>query len=106
MAIESRTGTFHTIPEWTAFFLKLSDALRPLTDVVDIQERAERLLCEQLRAANVRYTDVRHDHITREDGDRADSFSVDVFERGETLAITDVSLDPRVSSAARSAFDA
>jgi len=106
MATESRTETFHTIPEWTAFFLKLSDALRPLRDVDDIQEQAERLLCEQLRAANVRYTDVRHDSIARENDDGVDSFSVDVFERGETLAITDVSLDPRVSSAARSAFDA
>jgi PAS domain S-box-containing protein len=98
MATESRTETFHASPEWTAFFLKLSDALRPLTDVERIQQQAERLLCEQLRTASVRYTDVVHQQVDR--------FCLDVFERGETLAIADVSRDPRVSATARSAFAA
>jgi PAS domain S-box-containing protein len=41
-----------------AYLLGLSDALRGISDVADIQNRAERILDERLVADRVRYTDV------------------------------------------------
>lgn len=90
--------------ELNAFLLKLSDALRPLSDAESIQSEAARLLGEELAASRTAYYQIEAEHYVI----RADyacgvpsmagrhlvaSFGRDLLDRqrrGETVAVTDV----------------
>jgi PAS domain S-box-containing protein len=51
--------------ERQTFFLKLSDALRPLSNPQEVEAEAARIVCEQLQASRAYYADV----LTGSDGD-------------------------------------
>jgi PAS domain S-box-containing protein len=101
----------HQREERLAFLLKLNDALRPLSDPAAIQETAARLLAEHLDVARVGYSEHdRHGSIIRHEHTRSGppltgllhgiSVGVELREavlRGETIVITDVNADSRLS---------
>lgn len=103
-----------------AFLLKLSDALRPLADPVEIQTVAARLIGEQLGASRVFYVNVESDgdtaiiHDNYVDGVpvRAGRYSLSAFsaaalkewQAGNIAASSDVDADPRYSEAERAAY--
>ena len=94
-----------------AFLLKLSDALRPLADCMEIQGAASRLLGQQLGLTRCGYaeidfagefTTVHQDYHVPDVAAfvgtyRLDDFGsgfIDTLRRGETLVIDDVTKDP------------
>jgi PAS domain S-box-containing protein len=98
--------------ERLAFLLKLSDALRPHSDPVEMAAAASRLLGEHLRANRVAYADVEGDaYVMRhiyESGvtqlsDRGPlscmgSAFLGAYRRGEAVAVDDVRNDPRLTA--------
>ena len=106
--------------ERQAFLLKLSDALRPLGDPLDVQEVAARLLGEHLRSNRVGYAEIdgRNYVIRREyaSGVRplvgegpVGTFGAalrDAYRNGETVVVNDVSTDPRFTEAERTIMQA
>ena len=101
-----------------AFLLRLNDALRPLSDGAAIQDIAARHLAEYLDVARAGYTELEgRDYIIRHEHARGAApltgppkhFNVgpilrEALERGETIAISDVESDPRLSEDARVTF--
>ncbi|HKK29055.1 MAG TPA: PAS domain-containing protein [Alphaproteobacteria bacterium] len=99
-----------------AFLLKLSDALRPLADPLDIQATASRLLGEQLGANRVAYFEVREGHyVVQRDYTngvasmagrrRIGSFSWEMMRgylTGRTATSSDVSCDESFSANGKS----
>ena len=102
------------------YLLNLSDALRPLSDAVEIQRAAMRVLGEHLQVDRVLYAEVDpdgqtyfiSDNYVREANPKligrflTNDFGK-VSERlraGETFAVEDMTSDERLSEAARAAF--
>lgn len=50
--------------EWQAFLLKLSDTIRPLSDPIEIQKAAMKLLAEQFDVMRASYFEVEADQDT------------------------------------------
>jgi PAS domain S-box-containing protein len=106
--------------ELDGFRLSLSDALRPLADPVAVQATASRLLGEYLRVNRVVYFEVRGaDYVVERDyvngaiplkgGYPIDSFGSKLlaeFRAGRAVCVSDVSTDPYLSLAERSAYTA
>jgi|GEM_PF-5992870 len=124
----ARSGTLGRVAEEVrseseerqAFLLKLSDALRPLADAVEIQEVASRLLGERLNADRVYYCEIS-DNVVIIHRDYAPGvpsiagkypFEVwrrrlmEAYYRGENLAIEDVHTHPMFAGEDLSAYDA
>ncbi|MGC4043009.1 MAG: GAF domain-containing protein [Armatimonas sp.] len=102
------------------FSLKLSDALRPLADPIQIQIEAMRILGEHLGVLRAQYWEVDSDpeYLVTAEGYgngvepqsvrvRMDDFGVyvkEAFRAGQTLAVADVQADSRVSEAESEAY--
>jgi PAS domain S-box-containing protein len=106
-----------------AFLLKLSDALRALTDPLEIQAVAARVLGERLNVSRALYAKV----VSEEDSDfyivsqdyhqpevpsivgrhRANDFGATLFNEmraGRTLAVADVAVETRITEQERAAY--
>jgi GAF domain-containing protein len=109
MANELEVATLRASEERHAFLLRLSDALRPLHDPLDMEEAAARLVGEHLNVNRVGYAELadKKTVIRREyvrgvaplagqglDGAFGPALR-DAFERGETVVVSDVDNDPR-----------
>ncbi|WP_148416583.1 bacterio-opsin activator domain-containing protein [Haloferax sp. KTX1] len=98
------------------FLLALSDAIRSISDPVEIQREAARVLCEELGADRVQYgevlddentnvvrADYHHDEMASLAGEhRLDSYGeyvTDGFRAGETLVVDDLETSPTLSEA-------
>jgi PAS domain S-box-containing protein len=109
--------------ERQAFLLKLSDAVRPLADPVEIQAEATRVLGEHLGASRALYAEADGEHVVVErdytDGlpsaagwHHLDSFGptlMNEIRAGRTLAVADaadVASDPRLSEADQATYAA
>ena len=104
--------------ERLAFLLRLNDALRPLSDAAAIQETAARHLCEHLGAARVGYAELEgREYIIRREHTRGVEPLVgtplriavrgtlgEALRRGETIVVSDVQADQRLSDDDRAAF--
>jgi len=98
-----------------AFLLRLSDALRPLSNPLDVQEVSSNLLGEHLGVNRVGYAELENrDYVIRREYARGvaplagqgpvGSFAGalrDAFRRGETVVVDDVDTDPRFTDAER-----
>jgi len=103
-----------------AFLVTLNDALRPLTDSIEIQATANRVLGEYLGASRVTYFEVRGaNYIVEQDyvngveslqgGYPIESFGAEllaIYRRGHTATSTNVATDPHLSPAQRAAYTA
>jgi PAS domain S-box-containing protein len=102
-----------------AYLLRLSDALRPLSDPVEIQTTASRILGEQIGANRVMYAGIFEDGTVEVGRDwvsgvpsAAGRFNLDVYgeeaaaalRRGENVLISDVAIDARFTEKARQAL--
>ena len=101
-----------------AFLLRLSDALRPLSDAAAIQETASRHLAEHLGASRVGYAEregadyvIRREHIRDIEPLAGTHLRVkvgdtlrDALQRGETIVVSDAQLDQRLSDDERATF--
>src|SRR5262245_45924161 len=108
-------ASLRTSKERLQFLVTLNDRLRPLKDPVEMQEVTVRLLGEHLRVNRVSYGTIEGDEfiVTRCYADGvAPLFGqgplaafgaalVDSYRRGETVAVNDVSTDPRFTDAER-----
>jgi PAS domain S-box-containing protein len=105
--------------ERQAFLLRLSDALRPLSDPLDVQEIASQLLGEHLRVNRVGYAEItERGYVIRREyargvgplvGGPAGGFGAalrDAYRRGETVVVNDVHTDPRFTESERVAMQA
>ncbi len=105
--------------ERQAFLLRLSDALRPLSNPLDVQEVASRLLGEHLSVNRVGYAEITdHGYVIRREyargvaqhvGGPAGAFGAalqDAYRRGETVVVNDVQTDPRFTESERAAIQA
>ena len=95
------------------FLLTLSDALRPLSDPLDVQEAAARLLGEHLHVNRVGYAEIEdHEYIIRREyapgvaplvgQGPVGTFGAalrDAYRRGDTVVVNDVQTDPRFTEA-------
>ena len=104
--------------ERLAFLLRLNDAVRPLSDAAAIQETAARHLCEHLGAARVGYAELGgREYIIRREHTRGAEPLVgmplriavrgalgEALRRGETIVVSDVQADQRLSDDDRAAF--
>src|SRR5262245_55607562 len=104
--------------ERLAFLLRLTDAVRPLSDPAAVLESAARLLAEHLGVTRVGYAElgdggyvIRHEHTrgVRPLAGRALSGSFgeglrEAYHRGETAVVNDVESDPRFTEADRAAM--
>ena len=91
------------------FLLRLSDALRPLNDPVEIQEVTSRFLGEHMRVNRVLYADIEGDEfiirmsyakgvtpfVGRGQLSNFGSVFLEAFHRGEAVTVNDVRTDPR-----------
>jgi len=115
MSDDQEIATPRASEERQAFLLRLSDALRPLGDPLDMQEVAARLLGEYLQANRVGYAEVTENRSTirREwvcgvkplagrwiAGAFGDELNR-AFRRGETVVVCDVGTDTRFSEQQR-----
>jgi GAF domain-containing protein len=102
-----------------AFLLRLSDALRPLSNPLDVQEVASQLLGEHLQVNRVGYAEIAdREYVIRREyargvaplvGGRAGGFGAalrDAYRRGETVVVNDVHTDPRFTESERVAIQA
>ncbi len=101
--------------ERRSYLLQLSDALRSLTDPLDIQATACRLLCEHFNVERVIYADIEGDEYNvkcshlRGSGNVTGSASIPVFSgrlleeyrQNGTIAIDDTATDPRLDEEIR-----
>src|SRR3954453_20033396 len=115
---QSLSAVLQRREEREAFLLALSDALRPLSDPLDVQEVAARLLGEHLRVNRVGYAQLEdREYVIRREyvrgvaplaGHRAPGgFAAalrPMFRRGETVVVSDVDADPRFTDAERVAM--
>ena len=104
--------------ERLAFLLRLNDAVRPLSDAAAIQEIAARHLCEHLGAARVGYAElegreyiIRREHargveplVGHAPANRCGGALGEALRRGETIVVSDVQADQRLSDDDRAAF--
>ena len=103
-----------------AFLLRLSDALRPISDPLDVQEVAARLLGEYLGVNRVGYVEIDdHRYTVRREyvcgvpplagPGPTTSFGAaltDAYRRGETVVVNDIRTDPRFTDQERIAMEA
>ena len=108
----------HAKEKRLAFLLRLNDAVRPLSDAAAIQEIAARHLCEHLGAARVGYAELGgREYIIRREHTRGAEPLVgtplrivmggtlgEALRRGETIVVSDVQADQRLSDDDRAAF--
>src|SRR5207342_2393477 len=101
--------------ERQAFLLRLSDALRPLSNPLDVQEVSSKLLGEHLGVNRVGYAELENrEYVVRREYARdvaslagqgpLGSFAAalrDAFLRGETVVVNDVDTDPRFTDSER-----
>jgi len=106
--------------ERQAFLLSLSDALRPLSNPLDVQEVSSKLLGEHLCVNRVGYAELENRvYVIRREYARGvpplagqgpvGSFAAalsDAFRRGETVVVDDVDTDPRFTESERVAMRA
>ena len=106
--------------ERQAFLLRLSDALRPLSNPLDVQEISSRLLGEHLGVNRVGYAELENrEYVIRREYARGvaplagqgpvGSFAMalrDAFRSGETVVVYDVETDPRFTESERVAMRA
>jgi PAS domain S-box-containing protein len=106
--------------ERQAFLLRLSDALRPLSNPLDVQEVSSKLLGEHLGVNRVGYAELENrEYVIRREYARGvaplagqgplGSFAAtlrDAFRRGETVVVNDVDTDPRFTDSERVAMRA
>jgi hypothetical protein len=104
--------------ERLGFLLRLSDALRPLRDPIEVQEVASRLLGEHLRVNRVGYAEIdNRQYVIRREYARGvaplagqgpvGSFGAalrDEFRSGEPVVVNDVDTDPRFTESERVAI--
>jgi PAS domain S-box-containing protein len=104
--------------ERLGFLLRLNDAVRPLSDPAAIQETAARHLCEYLGVARVGYAELGgREYIIRREHTRSAEPLVGVplritvrgalgeaLRRGETIVVSDVQADERLSDDDRAVF--
>ena len=104
--------------ERLAFLLRLNDAVRPLSDAAAIQETAARHLCEHLGAARVGYAElggreyiIRREHTSGAEPLVGTPLRItmrgtlgETLRRGETIVVSDVQADQRLSDDDRAAF--
>jgi len=104
--------------ERLAFLLQLNDALRPLSDPTAVQQTAARLLGEHLGAGRVGYLEVEgseyvirceYTHGVPALSERGLLATFDgalraAYSRGETVVVTDVHSDPRLTESERAAM--
>lgn len=103
-----------------SYLIKLSDALHPLTDPIEIQFTACRILGNHIGANRVFYGDVINENqviISRDyvngvssisstsDATQFSRFAIDAYRSGEFVIIKDVSVDPRLSKDEISAYE-
>jgi len=100
--------------EWH-FLTTLNEQLRLLKDPVEIQEAAVRLIGKHFHASRVNYTSIDGDEfvLSRSYADGVPPFAgrgsvfrfgkaiVDACRRGETVAVDDVTMDPRFTNVER-----
>ena len=112
---ERLEDALHQREERLAFLLQLNDALRPLSDPVEIQDVTVRLLGEHLRVNRVAYSVIDGEDfiVTRSYEDGVDPFSgrhpiiafgqtlLDAYRRGESVTASDVRTDSRFTEAER-----
>src|SRR5262245_37430586 len=103
-----------------AFLLKLTDALRGLSDPDDVQQTAASLLGEHLQVNRVGYAEMEaHGYVIRREYTRgvaplvghgtSGTFGAalrDAYRRGETVVVNDVSSDPRFTDSERVSSEA
>ena len=108
----------HANEERLAFLLRLNDAIRPLSDAAAIQETAARHLCEHLGAARVGYAElggreyiIRREHARGVEPLAGTPLRIAVrgalgeaLRRGETIVVSDVQEDRRLSDDDRAAY--
>lgn len=106
--------------ERQAFLLRLSDALRRLSDPGEIQVTACRMLGEEFRVNRVNYADIEGEEFIARPGytNGVAPFSgrgpisafgqafVEICRRGDAIAVDDVAVDPRITEAERGALGA
>ena len=106
--------------ERQAFLLRLSDALRPLSNPLDVQEVSSKLLGDHLGVNRVGYAELENrEYVVRREYARdvaplagqgpLGSFAAalrDAFRRGETVVVNDVDTDPRFTDSERVAMRA
>ena len=106
--------------ERQAFLLKLSDALRPLADPIDIEETASRVLGEYLDVDRIAYGTIENDDVAtitrdyRRPGFASvagtyrphdfDPMVADVLCAGKTIAVSRIATDPVMNEQARSNY--
>jgi PAS domain S-box-containing protein len=104
--------------ERLAFLLRLNDAIRPLSDAAAIQATAARQLCEHLGAARVGYAELGgREYIIRREHTRGAEPLVGTplriavggalgraLRHGETIVVSDVQADERLSDDDRTAY--
>jgi PAS domain S-box-containing protein len=105
--------------ERLAFILRLNDALRPLVDPAAVQQTAARLLGEHLRVARVAYAeyDAGGAYVIRREHTRgvhalagsppmvpAGGAIGEALRRGDTVIVTDIDDDPRLTAADRERY--
>jgi PAS domain S-box-containing protein len=103
--------------ERLAFLLRLNDALRPLSNPAAVQETAARLLGDHLGTARVGYAEggreytIRHEHARgvaplagSPPGISVGAELREALRRGETIVVSDVHTDPRLSEDARASL--
>ena len=107
-------GAFRTIQERQEFLLRLSDVLRPLTDPVESQEAAMKLLAGQFDVMRATYSEVDADQdwitltaryernpVPTPDRMRLSDFSQDIaddWRAGRTLAVRDTETEAPLES--------
>jgi PAS domain S-box-containing protein len=105
--------------ERQALLLRLSDALRPLSNPLDVQEVSSKLLGEHLGVNRVGYAELENrEYIIRREyargvaplaGQAQRGFAAalrDAFRRGDTVVVSDVDTDPRFTEPERVAMRA
>lgn len=104
--------------ERQAYLLKLSDALRPLSEAQAIQDTATQLLADHLRASQSNYTEYREDYsvVSRQSRNDASidivgsyrfsdlSATLDILRSGQDLAIPNVAIFPKFSEEERAIY--
>nr|WP_242067297.1 PAS domain S-box protein [Leptolyngbya sp. FACHB-711] len=114
--------TVHLAAQLNAFCIKLTDALRPLTDATEILEVAARILGEALEATRVIYTEVVsgeqevivHCNYTNGVAPLSGRYRLENYRRnltadhqsGRTQVVTDIPNNPGYTDAEKAKYDA
>jgi len=115
MSVPTSVPTPPVSSEWQ-FLITLSERLRSLSDAVEIQEAAVRVIGEHHHASRVNYAQIDSDEfviirsytaegvppfVRRGPVARFGTAVVNACRRGETVVVNDISIDPRFTGAER-----